>query len=410
MARKFVLLAVIGALGLAAYVVPGFGAAKTDPGITKTTITLGATYPLTGVAKLYGTIPSAAQAYYDYYFANHTINGRKVVLKVLDDAYNPSQTVQQTKKLVEQDHVFAIDGSLGTATNFATRAYLNKNKVPQVLLATGDSFWSTQYKQYPWTFGGLGTYTGEAKLMANYLNTKAKGDKVGILYQNDSYGKPYEAAVEKYLGSGDKVVSKQPFDATATSLTSQMLALKASGANVFYDIATPAPSIMALVTEAKIGWTPKVTIVNAVGASTLFMQLAAKAGASINGDITSGAGPNPADPANNNLPIIKLYKSIMKKYYPKGDTTDVNNFAGMGGAWLTIYALQRAGNPPTRAGLLNALTHLNISNDPFLYSGYKIHTTPTDRFLLPEAKVVQWKGDATGVFKPIGPLVGNLKG
>jgi hypothetical protein len=179
---------------------------------------------------------------------------------------------------------------------------------------------------------------------------------------------------------------------------------------LFYDIATPSPSIKALVTATKIGWHPAATIINGVSASTLFMQLAAKAGADINGAISATAGPNPNDPANANLPVIKQYQSIMAQYYPKGNVGDANNFASFGGAWITIYALQHAGNPPTRKGLISALTHLNIKNDPYLFPGYRIHTTPTQHFIYDKLKLERWVGDAGGVWKPFGPLVGNLRG
>jgi ABC-type branched-subunit amino acid transport system substrate-binding protein len=427
MARRIVLLAVVGVVGLAAYVAPGLGAKANDPGVTKTNITIGGTYPLSGFASIYGTIPKAATAYYTNYFKTNTINGRKLTYIYLDDQYDPQQTVTQTKKLVESDHVFGIFGSLGTQPNLAIEKYLDSRKVPQVLLATGDAFWSqpkpadvkSKTGTY-WTFGGLGTYSGEAKLFAAYLNKNVKGGKIGVLYQNDNYGKPYLAALKKYLGSGgDKIVKAEPYDGTpgaSTDVTQQMVALKASGANVFYAMSLPIQTINALVAENKLGWKPKATVVNAVASSSKFMDAAAAAGADINGDLSSGEGPNPNDPANAGLATVKQYKQIMAKYYPSGDVTDPNNFAGMAGAWLTVYVLQHAGNPPTRLGLMNALTHLNIKGgtgpgqDPYLYTGYTIHTTPTNRFLLPESKVIKWSGGKTGLFRSIGPLVGGLTG
>jgi branched-chain amino acid transport system substrate-binding protein len=441
MARRLMLLAVVGALGLAVLVSPGLGAKGLDPGVTKTSIHIGATYPITGaVGSVYGTITRAVAAYNANFKASgQKVNGRNVNVTYIDDAYDPSKTVAGTKQLVEQQKVFAIVGSLGTAPNLAIQKYLNSKKVPQVLIATGDAFWSLpcatpkadgtlpnnvptscpatkQMTGHYWTFGGLATYTGEAKLMAGYIAQKAKGAKVGVVYQNDAYGTPYLAALRKYLGKNGTVIA-QPYDATKTDVSQQVVALHRAGADILYNMALPLQSVSALVTAAKIGWKPKITIVNAVAASAPFMQGAAKQGADINGAISSGIGPNPDDPANAGLPIIKQYKAIMKKYFTlaAGQTIDAaiadqNNYAGMGGAWLTNEVLKQAGNPPTRVGLMNALTHLDITNDPYLYHGYRIHTTPTDRFLYSESKLVKWQGGDTGFFRPFGNLVGNLKG
>jgi branched-chain amino acid transport system substrate-binding protein len=412
MRRRISVLAAAALAGLAVAVSVGVAARSTDPGVTKNSIVIGGTYPLSGPAALYGTIPLAYKAYFDWFNSRSSIHGRKIKWIYYDDMYDPSQTVPLTQKLVEQDHVFAIVGSLGTAPNLAIRPYLNQHHVPQVLIATGDPFWSTQYKKYPWTIGGLGTYSGEAKLMAKFINQKIPQAKIGILYQNDAYGTVYLGALKRYLGAkgNAKIVDAEPFDVTAPDVVQQMLKLKSSGANLYYDIATPSPSIKSLVTAAKIGWHPAATIINAVSSSALFMNIAAKAGANIDGDISSTAGPNPNDPANANMPVIKQYKAIMAQYYPKGDVGDANNFASMGGAWVAIYALSHAGNPPTRKGLMRALTHLNIKNDPYLFKGERIVTTPTERFLYDQSKLERWSGQAGGLWKPFGPIVSGLRG
>jgi branched-chain amino acid transport system substrate-binding protein len=442
MARRFVLLGLVAAFALAAYVAPGMGARTNDPGVTSTSIHIGATYPLSGpVGGVYGTITRAVLAYNAYLNAKGGVNGRKVNVTYLDDAYDPSQTIKGTKELVEQDKVFAIVGSLGTAPNAAIQKYLNQRKVPQVLIATGDAYWSlpcahpaangtvpnnvptscpaTKNKTGPyWTFGGLGTYAGEAKLMAGWLNQNVKGAKIGVVYQNDPYGVPYLAALKRYLGKNNKIVATQGYSGApgaSTDITQQIVALHRAGADTLYLMALPSQAISGLVATTKTGWKPRQIVVNAVAAAQPFIQAAAKNGADVNGIITSGIGPNPNDPANANLPGVVLYKQIMNKYFQlQGSQTmaaaiaDQNNYAGVGGAWLTAQVLKQSGKPPTRLGLMNALTHLNITNDPFLFKGYKIHTTPTNRFLYPEAKVERWGGGATGFFKPIGPLVAGL--
>ncbi len=440
MARRFLLLGAVAALALAAYVAPGMGAKALDPGVTKTQITVGATYPITGsVGSVYGTITRAVQAYNDDFNSKNSINGRKIKTIYVDDQYDPSKTVAGTKQLVEQDHVFAIVGALGTAPNEAIQGYLNAKKVPQVLIATGDAFWSlpcaktnadgtlkstpttcpaiNQKTGHYWTFGGLGTYAGEAKLMAGYLSKNVPGAKIGVLYQNDAYGKPYLAALRKYLAKNTKIVAAQAYDASAppAGVAQQVAQLKSSGADVLYNMALPLQSINALIAANKLGWKPRQIIVNAVAAAQPFMQAAAKGGADIDGTISSAIGPNPNDPANKNLPSVKDYIRIMKAHYQLQGTqtidaaiADQNNYAGMGGAWLTIQVLKQSGNPPTRLGLMNALTHLNIPNDPYLFKGYKVRTSPTNRFLYPCSRVVKWTGGRAGIFRPTSPLVCGL--
>jgi branched-chain amino acid transport system substrate-binding protein len=438
MTRRLALLGLVAAFALAAYVTPGLGARTLDPGVTNKQITIGATFPISGaVGGVYGTSTRAVQAFNTYFNRSQRINGRTIKTIYVDDQYDPSLTIQGTKKLVEQDKVFAIVGSLGTAPNLAIQQYLNSRKVPQVLTLSGDAFWSlpcaqaksdgtlrsaptscpaTQQKTgHYWTFGGLSTYAGEAKLMTDWLNRNVKGGKIGVLYQNDAYGKPYLAALRQHLGHNNKIVATAPYDPNAVSVSQQIVALHRAGADVLYDAALPLQSMSALTTMTNIGWKPRQIVVNVIAAAQPFMQQAAHNGADINGAISSAIGPNPNDPANANMPTVKLYKQIMNCCFKtQGGQTmasaiaDQNNYVGVGGAWLTTQILKQAGNPPTRQGLMNALTHLNITNDPFLFKGYRIHTTPTDRFLFPEAKVVRWSGGKTGIFRPIGPLVGGL--
>src|SRR5207253_429359 len=217
----------------------------------------------------------------------------------------------------EQDHVFSIFNSLGTAPGLAVRDYLNQRKVPQMLLATGDSYWGYQAKKYPYTLGYNPDYIGEGIIYGQFVKAKVPQAKIGILYQNDAYGQNYVQGLKKGLGSAaSKIVDSEPFDVTAPDVTQQMVKLKASGANVFFDFATPSPSIKALITAAKIGWHPTIFI-NNVSASATFMKLvAANAGAAaVEGAISTTYLKDPNDPAQSNDPGIKLYKAIMAKYY-----------------------------------------------------------------------------------------------
>src|SRR5581483_8756976 len=210
------------------------GAHRADPGITKTSIKIGGTFPLTGVASLYKTIPAAEKAYYG------GVNGRKIDFEILDDAYDPSKTVPLVQQLVEKDKVFAVVGSLGTAPGLATWGYLNSKKVPQVLLATGDSYWGFCVKKAcagspkPWTSGWQPDYPGEGKVYGRYIAANMPNAKIGVLYQNDAYGKNYYAGLRVGLGAKkENIVDAESYDVTNPSLTQQILALKSKGADVF---------------------------------------------------------------------------------------------------------------------------------------------------------------------------------
>src|SRR5436305_7128673 len=186
---------IVGAAAMSLILAVGLASATTasDPGVSKSSILIGGTFPLSGPASLYGTIPQAEKAYFDWFNARSKIHGRKIDFKFLDDGYDPSQTVPLTRQLVERDHVFAIFNSLGTAPQLAVRGYLNERKVPQVLVATGDSFWGAQYKQFPWTLGWQPDYPGEGKIYGQYIRAHVKNAKIGVLMQNDAYGKNYLA-------------------------------------------------------------------------------------------------------------------------------------------------------------------------------------------------------------------------
>ena len=397
-------------LGIALVVLAGaviaasaLAATANTPGVTPKTVTIGGTFPLTGPAQLYGVIPKAENAYFQYVNAHGGVNGRKINFKYYDDGYNPANTVPLTHKLVQQDHVFAIYGSLGTAPALATRDYLNKSKIPQVLLATGDSYWGAQYKKYPWTIGFQPDYPGESRIYGEFINNKVPQAKIGVLMQDDAYGQNYYDGLVQGLGdSKSKIVDVEKYDPTQTDVSQQVVKLKASGANVFALFALPTQTITALVVATKVGWHPT-TFINNVSASPLFMALAQKAGANVQGDIT---GNYVYDLTNNPTggPAV-LFKSILAKYDAGADATDTNNLYGVASAWLMVQALKQAGRNLTRAGLMNAFTHLNTV-DPFLYPGLKVKTTPTERFPIDQQILQQYKG--TG-WQPFGHIFSKAR-
>jgi branched-chain amino acid transport system substrate-binding protein len=391
------------------------GATRVDPGITSTSILVGGTFPLTGVASLYKTIPAAEKAYFDY--VNDTkggVNGRKISFNILDDAYDPSKTVPLAQKLVESDKVFAIFGSLGTAPGLATWEYTNGRKVPQAFLATGDSYWGFSAKKYPWTIGWQPDYPGEAKQYGKYIAANMPNAKVGVLYQNDAYGKNYYAGLRVGLAAKKaQIVDAESYDVTQTSLTQQILALKSKGADTLVIFATPTPTITALVTATKVGWKPT-TLINNVSNNRLFMLAAAANGANVDGVISTTYLKSPT--VNKTDAGVQLASSIIDKYAPalraSFDRGDGNVVYGMGVAWTFVYALQQAGKNPTRVSLMNALHHLNTKGNPFVAAGIVIKTDwpkGHDNFPIEQEQFIKWQGGATGDWQPFGKLLSGIR-
>jgi len=410
MGMKGRILAVLAGAAIVAgvAVTAAFGAHRAAPGVSATTITIGGTFPLTGPAALYKTIPAAESAYFAYVNDHGGVNGRKIDFKVLDDGYDPSKTVPLTQQLVEQTKVFAIFGSLGTAPNLSIWSYLNSHQVPQALIATGDSYWGFSAKKYPWTIGYQPDYPGEAKIYGKYLNSKMPGAKIGVLYQNDAYGKNYFAGLRVGLGKAkENIVSAQPYDATAPNVTQQMLALKASGATVLVVFALPTQTIQALVTATKIGWTPAATIINNVSANPVFLKIAAANGASVDGVLSTNY-LNLVTTTNANTAGAKLAKSIIQQYASALDLNDSNVVYGLGAAWTMTYALKKAGKNLTRAGFMKALKSLNVA-DPFEYPGMKLQTSATDNFPSEQLVFIKWNGGASGQWAPFGQIYNKVR-
>jgi branched-chain amino acid transport system substrate-binding protein len=395
------------------------------PGVSKKQIVIGGTFPYTGPAALYKTIPAAEQAFYAYVNAKyHGVFGRKIKDITLDDGYNPAQTVPDVKQLVEQDHVFAIVGSLGTAPGLSTWGYLNKRHIPQVLLATGDAYWGncvhracdkTGVKK-SWTMGWQPDYPGEAKLYAKYILAHKKNAKIGVLYQNDAYGKNYFAGLKKGLGAHtNEIVDAQSYNVTDSGpvISSHVVHIASSGADVFVIFATPSAAITALATEGQIPGFHPLTFNNNVSANRLFMQIAAQHGASPNGVISTTYVPSQT--AQPNLAGMKLAKSIIHKYAPGGvgsldqqfASGDNNLVYGLAVGWTFWDALKHSGKNPTRPSLMHALRNMNEKNNPFIYPGMVVKTSAKRTFPMEQLIFEKWQNGGAGDWKTFGNVLNS---
>jgi branched-chain amino acid transport system substrate-binding protein len=391
---------------------------SSTPGVTKKQIVIGGTFPFTGPASLYKTIPAAEAAYYAYVNAKGGVFNRKIKDITLDDQYDPSQTVPQTQKLVEQDHVFAIVGSLGTAPILSTWGYLNKNKVPQVLVATGDAFWGNCVHHKcvgstkPWTLGWQPTYPGEAKIYAQYVLANKPNAKIGVIYQNDAYGKNYLAGLKTGLGShAGQIVDTESYNVgdSAQVIGAHIVALKAHGADTLAIFATPTPTIQALVAKTLIGWNP-LTLVNNVSANRLFELAAAQNGASLDGIISTAYLSSPT--TQPSLPGMKLAKSIIHQYAPALDQSlaqgDGNIIYGLASAWTFVDGLKHAGKNLTRAGLMKSLRNMKETKNPFVYPGMTVQTSKKRTFPMEQLKLEKWSGGAGGDWHAFGKIYNGV--
>jgi branched-chain amino acid transport system substrate-binding protein len=412
--------ALIGALLVTAVVAGTAGASpQGTPGVSKHQIVIGGTFPFSGPAALYKTIPVAEAAYYAYVNAKGGINHRKIKDITVDDQYNPAQTVPQTQKLVEQNHVFAIVGSLGTAPVLSTWKYLNQKHVPQVLVATGDAYWGNcvhhkcQGSTKPWTMGWQPNYPGEAKIYAHYIIAHNANAKIGVIYQNDAYGKNYRAGLKTGLGShSNQIVQAESYNVgdSAQVIAAHIVKLRAAGADTLVIFATPTPTIQSLVARTLIGWSPD-TYVNNVSANRIFLLAAAKNGASLNGVISSTYTASATTQAN--LSGMKLAKSIIHKYAPDLDASlaagDGNIVYGLASAWTFADALKHAGKNLTRAGLMHALRNMKETNNPFIYPGMSVQTSQKRTFPMEQLKLIKWSGGASGDWHGFGKIYNGVK-
>ncbi len=380
------------------------------PGITKNSITIGGTFPLTGPASLYAPIPKGMAAYFNW--ANQRkgadgklgIYGRKIIWKYYDDGYNPANTVQLTNQLILQDKVFAVVGTLGTEPNIPIRPILNQRKIPQILVSTGASYWGLQYKQYPWTSGWQPDYIAEGIAYGRWIAQNAPTAKIAVFFQNDDYGKDYLKGLKIGLAAKRTlIVSELGYEITDTSYASQIARQKASGADTWVLLTTPTPTVRAIATAKALAWKPDQIVINSVSNTDSVMQAAARsAGADfVNGSVSSSYTKNPTNPKYANDAAVKRYRSIMARFSGGADANNTFHYYGVAKASDVIRLLYLAGKNPTRASLMAATAKMNWVN-PFLLAGIKVKTGPQDRFPISQMKLIRYNN---GTWSEFGPLI-----
>jgi branched-chain amino acid transport system substrate-binding protein len=405
-------MALAVAVVAAAAALPSALGGPSTPGITARDVVIGGTFPLSGPASPYAPIPVGMKAYFSYVNATRGpdgkrgVGGRQIVWKYYDDTYNPAQTVQLTQQLVQQDHVFAVVGGLGTQQQEAVRAYLNQQKVPQIYVSTGATEFGAEQSTYPWTIGWQPDYQSEGAIYGRYIAANLPSAKIGVLYQNDNFGRDYIAGLEGGLTKAHKsqIVATRGYEPTDTSVTSQLLDLRRAGVDTLLIASLPTQAIIAYATMAGMGWKPANIFTASVAASSTFLPIAVqRAGAAeVNGTISTYYLKDPANPSWANDPGMKLYQKILAKYAPGADPKNGNYFYGMAKAYTFVQALRAAGKNPTRESLMAAARSMKDKSNPFLLPGVVTKTSKTDPFPISQQQLVKWND---GAFTPFGSLI-----
>jgi branched-chain amino acid transport system substrate-binding protein len=367
----------------------GSGSNGSDPGITASSIKLGGSYPFSGPASAYGTIGVAAKAYFDWLNAKGGVNGRKIEFTTLDDGYEPARALQNAKQLVEQNKVFALFNTLGTANNLAIWDYTNQQKVPQVFVATGASAWGADPSKHPWTIGWQPDYVSEARVYAEYLKKNKPNAKVAALYQNDAFGKDllngFKSAIQ---GSGVQVTAAESYEVTDPTVDSQVSKLATSKADVFLDITTPKFGAQAIHRLTEVNWKPLHILNNVAASKTLVLKPAGLAASK--GIVSVSYFKDPEDPRWANDPAMMEYKAGLKQYAPKADPNEPFNVYGWAAANTMAEALKQM-KSPTRQALMDTIRNMNL-NIPLLLPGVSVRTSPTDGYPIQDMQIMQFDG------------------
>ena len=364
---------------------------KYGPGVTDTEIKIGQTMPYSGPASSYGTIGRSQLAYFKMINDQGGINGRKINLISVDDAYSPPKTVEQTRRLVEQDEVLFTFQSLGTPTNTATQKYMNAKKVPQLFIATGATKWGDP-KTFPWSMGWQPNYQTEGQLYAQYLQRHKPDARIAVLYQNDDYGKDYVKGLHDGLGSqsGRFIVQEISYEVTDPTVDSQIVSLKASGADVLLIFAIPKFAAQAIRKTYDMGWKPMIFI-NNVSASVAAVLQPAGLDKSV-GLITALYLKDPTDPQWESDAAMKEWFVWMKKYYPDGDLKELFNVYGHAAAQTLVQVLRQCGDDLTRENVMRQAANLKNIEIRLLLPGMRINTSPTDFYPIEQVQLARFDG------------------
>ena len=393
--RLMVLSATI--LVLAATSTSAIAQKKYDTGATDTEIKIGNIMPYSGPASAYGVIGKTEAAYFKKINAEGGINGRRINFISYDDAYSPPKAVEQARKLVESDEVLFIFNSLGTPSNSAIQKYMNEKKVPQLFIATGATKWNDP-KQFPWTMGWQPNYQSEGRIYAKYILKERPTGKIGILYQNDDYGKDYVKGITDGLGAkaASMIVGEESYETTTPTIDSHVVALKSEGADIFVSITTPKFAAQSIKKVAELGWKP-LFILNSVGTSTGAVMR--PAGFENGQNIISAAyNKDQTDPQWKDDAGIKNFDAFLTKYFPEGNREDLLLMNGYNFAQTMVHVLRKCGDDLSRANIMKQAASIKSLELEGLLPGVTINTSATDFAPIKQFQLRKFKGEHWELF------------
>ena len=393
----------IAALLTVALAFPALAQKKYDPGASDKEIKVGNTNPYSGPASAYGAIGKSIAAYFRMVNDRGGINGRKLNFISYDDGYSPPKTVEMARKLVEQDEVLLLFQSLGTPSNTANHKYMNAKKVPQLFVATGATKWNDA-KSFPWTMGWQPNYQTEARIYARHILQTKPNAKIAVLYQNDDYGKDYLKGFEDGLGpqAQKMIVAKASYEVSEPTVDSQILQLKSSGADVFFNITTPKFAAQAIRAAYDSGWKPTHYLNNVSNSVGSVLKPAGLEKAV--GIITSAYVKDPTDKRWANDPGMKTWREFMAKYNPDGDTSDPFTVYGYTVAATLEQVLKQCGDTLTRENVMKQAASLKRFRIDTLLPGITISTGPSDYAPIEAMQLERFNGHE---FELFGEVISN---
>jgi branched-chain amino acid transport system substrate-binding protein len=393
-------------LGVAAFTAsPAAAQSKYGPGASDTEIKIGNFVPYSGPVSAYGINGKTIAAYFNKINAEGGINGRRINFVSYDDSYSPPKAVEQARKLVESDEVLLIFYGLGTPSNTAIQKYMNAKKVPQLFVASGATKWNDP-KHFPWTMGWSPSYQGEGHIYAQYLLHNHPNGKIGILYQNDDYGKDYLKGLTDGLRGRMPIVAEYPYETSDPTVDSQIVALKASGADIFFNVATPKFASQAIKKTAEIGWKP-IHLLNNVSRS-IGAVIKPAGFDNAQGILSAGYTKDATDPSWAKDPELKQWSAFMDKYYPEGDKTNSITVTSYAVAETVVQVLRQCGDNLTRENVMKEAANLKNLRVGMLLPGITINTGPSDYAPIKQMQMMRFKGEGWELFGPI--LTGAVGG
>jgi branched-chain amino acid transport system substrate-binding protein len=378
---------------------PAIVRGQETPGVTATEIRLGNTMPYSGPASSYGTIGKAMAAMFRMANDDGGFAGRNVNFISYDDGYTPPKTVEQIRRLIEEDKVAALFATLGTPTNSAIVRYVNQKKVPHLFLATGADKWGN-YREFPWTIGWQPSYVTESEVYAKYILAQKLDAKIGILYQNDDFGKDYLRGVRNVLKDNyDKQVNPVSYETTDATIDSQLVTLQSAGIDVLMTVAIPKFAAQAIRKVREMNWKP-MHVLSGVSVSVGAVMIPAGPENGI-GIISSAYLKDPTDSRWDGDAGMKAWRAFMAKYYPEGDLKDGGNIAAYGLTYTMLHVLKQCGDDFSRENMLKQATNMHDFENPALLPGIRINTSPTNYHPVRQLQLMRWSGKSWDLFGDI---------